>query len=81
MRKLIFFTEYMANDAFSDPAPPADSKNPIFIFCRFFGPGHLWGPGAGSVGFGGGTGQLSLLLLLGGVSLRAVSTPQPPPRN
>ena len=35
----------MANDDFSEPPRCADSKNPIFIFCRFLGLGHLRGPG------------------------------------
>ena len=40
-----FFMNYMANDEFSEPPRRADSKNPIFIFRRFLGPGHLRGPG------------------------------------
>ena len=40
-----FFTKYLANDDFSEPPRRADSKNPIFIFCRFLGPGHFQGPG------------------------------------
>ena len=40
----IFFTKYMADDDFSEPPRRADSKNPIFIFCRFLGLGHLRGP-------------------------------------
>ena len=35
----------MANDDFSEPPQRADSKNPIFIFCRILGPGHLRGLG------------------------------------
>ena len=37
--------KYMGNDIFSEPPQRADSKNPIFIFCRILGPGHLQGPG------------------------------------
>ena len=40
-----FFTKCMANDVFSEPPRRADSKNPIFIFSRFLGLGHLRGPG------------------------------------
>ena len=40
-------TKYMANDDFSKPPRHADSKNPIFIFCRIVGLGHLWGLGVG----------------------------------
>ena len=40
-----FFTKYMANDDFSEPPRHADPKNPIFIFSRFLGPGHLRGLG------------------------------------
>ena len=61
-------TKSMANDDFSDRPRRADSKNPIFIFRRISGPGHLQGPGV-SLGrilgglsvepFGGGGGALS----------------------
>ena len=40
-----FFNKFTANGAFSEPPRRADSKNPIFIFCRFLGLGHLRGPG------------------------------------
>ena len=55
-----FFLKYMANDEFSEPPRRADSKNPIFIFCRIFGPGHLRGPG------------VSLGRILGGRSIEPV---------
>ena len=35
----------MASGVFSEPPRRADSKNPIFIFCRILGLGHLRGPG------------------------------------
>ena len=56
MVNFFFFTKYMANDDFSEPPRRADSKNPIFIFCRILGPGHLRGPGVwvGFFFFGGG---------------------------
>ena len=38
-------TKSMANDDFSAPPRRADSKNPIFIFCRILGLGHLRRPG------------------------------------
>ena len=31
----ICFTQYMANDDFSEPPRRADSKNPVFIFADF----------------------------------------------
>ena len=40
-----FFTKCMANDDFSEPPRRADSKNPIFIFSRLLGLGHLQGLG------------------------------------
>ena len=62
----IFLTKDMANDDFSEPPGHADSKNPIFIFCRILGRGHLWGPGfrLGRI-FGGPARQLSLFSWLG----------------
>ena len=32
-------TKYMAKDDFSEPPRRADSKNPIFVFCRLQGSG------------------------------------------
>ena len=49
----------MADDDFSEPPRRADSKNPIFIFCRIFGSGSPPGPGGQLVGLGGGGRQLS----------------------
>ena len=34
-----YSTKSMANDDFSEPPRRADSKNPIFSFSRFLGPG------------------------------------------
>ena len=71
----IFFTKYLANDDFSEPPRRADSKNPIFTFCRFLGPGHLGGPG---VSLGRILGVPSMEPFLGeggGSSQRALSTP------
>ena len=66
-----FFTKYMANDDFSDPPQCADSKNPIFIFCRILG-GSPPGPGGSVlVGFWGAS-QLGLA--------RGLYRPPPPPR-
>ena len=48
-----FFTKCMVHDEFSEPPGRADSKNPIFIFCRLLGQGHLRGLGSVSVGFWG----------------------------
>ena len=45
MVKKISPTKSMANDDFSEPPRRADSKNPMFFFSRFLGPGHLWDPG------------------------------------
>ena len=39
------FAKYMTDEDFSEPPRRADSKNPIFIFCRCLGPGHPWGLG------------------------------------
>ena len=44
-----FLSKYMANDDFSEPPRRTDSKNPIFIFCRFLGLVHLQGPGVSLV--------------------------------
>ena len=41
----IFCPKYTASDDFSEPPRRTDSKNPIFILCRFLGLGHLRGPG------------------------------------
>ena len=70
-----FFTKYMANDDFLEPPRRADSKNPIFIFCRL-GLGHLRGPGSVSVGFWGSR-QLSPFWGEGGAGQGALSTPAP----
>ena len=69
---LFFFFNTMANNDCSEPPQRADSKNPIFIFCRILGPCHLRGPGV-SLGriLGGPFGGV-------GASLRAVSTLPPP---
>ena len=37
--------KYMANIDFSESTRRADSKYPIFSFCRILGPGCLQGPG------------------------------------
>ena len=54
-----------------------DSKDPIFIFCRFFGPGHLRGPG---VSLGRILGVLSIEPFLGegGGLARGLYRPPPP---
>ena len=55
-----FSTKYMANDDFSEPPRRADSKNPIFFFCRVLGLGHPRCPGVSLViGLGGGGGGAS----------------------
>ena len=80
-KKLVdFFTKYMANDDFSEPPRRADSKNPIFSFSRFFGLGHLRGPG---VSLGRILGVLSIEPLLGegAGEGRALSTPPPLPET
>ena len=41
----IFFAKYMANDDFFDPPRRTDSKNRVYIFCRFLGLDHLRGMG------------------------------------
>ena len=48
------FTKYMANDDFFDPPRRADSKNPIFIFGRFWVQVTSGALGSVSVGFWGG---------------------------
>ena len=75
----IFSTKCMANDAFSEPPRCADSKNPIFIFCRFLGLGHLRGPG---VSLGTIWGVLSIEPFFGegrGVWPGGSIDPPPPP--
>ena len=72
-----FFTKCMANDEFSKPPRRADSKNPVFIFCRFLCLGHLRGLGSVSVGFRGSR-QLSPFWGGGGSSQGALSPPPPP---
>ena len=69
-----FFTKYMANDDFSEPPQHADSKNPIFIFCRFLGLGHLRGPGV-SLGSICGVPSIQPFFWRGGASQGALSTP------
>ena len=72
-----FFTKYTASDDFSDLPRRADSKNPILIFCRILGPGHLRGPGVSlSRNFGG---RASIELLGGESSQGAVWTTAQPP--
>ena len=66
----------MANDDFSEPARRADSKNPISIFCRFFGLGHLRGPG---VSLGWILGVLSIEPFLGEGGGLARGLYRPPP--
>ena len=76
-----FFTKYMANDDVSEPPRRADSKNPIFFFCRFWGLGHLQDPG---IRLGRILGGLSIEPFLGeggGSSRRALLTPPPQPGN
>ena len=70
-----FFTKYMANDDFSEPPRRADSKNPFFIFCRFWGLGHLRGPG---VRLGSFLGVPSIEPPLGGAPARGLYRPPPP---
>ena len=62
----------MANDDFSEPPRPADSKTPIVILCWIMG--HLRGPG---VSLGRILGGPSIEPFLEGSSHRAVSTPPP----
>ena len=74
-----FFAKYMANDDFSKPPRRADSTNPIFIFCRILGPGHLRGPGV-SLGKILGARQLSPFFEGGGPA-GGLYRPPPPPRK
>ena len=74
-----FPTKFMANDDFSEPPRRTDSKNPIFIFCRFLGPGHLRGPG---VSLGRILGVPSIEPFGGGVGPEgSIDPPSPPPRK
>ena len=61
-----FPSQYMANDGFSEPHQHADSKDPIFIFCRLLGRGHRQGPG------------VSLGRILGGPSIQRFFCIDPP---
>ena len=74
----LFFTNYMANDDFSEPPRHADSKNPIFIFCRILGPGHLQGPGV-SLGRMFRGPSVDPLVGWGGGLARGLFCPPPPP--
>ena len=65
----------MANDDFSEPPRHADSKNPIFIFCRIWGPGHPRGPGVSLGRILGGLSVAPIFLGGGGSTHRAVLTP------
>ena len=62
-----FFTKYMANDDVSELPRRADSKNPIYIFCRIWGPVISGVRGSVSVGFWGAR-QLNFCFLGGGSS-------------
>ena len=64
----------MATDDFSEPPRRADSKNPIFIFCRFLGLGHLRGPGISLVWI---LGVPSVEPLLGEGLARGLYRPRP----
>ena len=81
MIKWISPTKSVANDDFSEPPRCAGANNPIFVFCRFLGPGHLRGPGVslGRIRGGGGGSSIEPFLGEGRSSQRAVSTPAPPP--
>ena len=68
----------MANDDLSEPPEHADSKNPIFILCRFLGLGHLRGPGV-SLGWSLGVPSIEPFLAGGGVRLEGSLEPPPPP--
>ena len=67
----------MANDDFSEPPRRADSKNPIFIFCRFLGLCHLRGPGV-SLGRIFRVPSIEPLLGCGGGLARGLYRPPPP---
>ena len=69
-------TKYMANDDFSEPPRRTDSKNPIFIFCRILGLGHLRGLGLVSGEFLGSR-RLSPFCGKGGIA-RGLYRPPPP---
>ena len=76
--QIFFFTEYMANDPFSEPPRRADSKNPIFIFFADF---WVWVTSEAqesvSLGFWGSR-QLSPLGEGGGGLARGLYRPPPP---
>ena len=75
----LFFTEFRANDDFSDPPPPPDAlipKIPFSFFADFLVRITSGSRGSVSVGLGGG-GQLSLFSGGRGSSQRAVSTLPP----
>ena len=67
----------IAKDDFSEPPQRADSKNPSFIFCRSFAPGHLRGPGV-SLGRILGGGSIEPPLFGGGLARGLYRTPPPP---
>ena len=68
----------MANDDFSESPGRADSKNPIFIFCRFLCLGHLRGPGV-SLGRILGVPSIETVGVGGwGVLARVLYRPSPP---
>ena len=75
---IFFSTKYMANDDFSKPPRRADSKNPIFIFYRFLGLGHLQGPGV-SLGRILGVPSIEPFLGEGGRASQGALSPPPPP--
>ena len=75
------FAKYMANDDFSEPPRRANSKNPIFIFCRCLGLGHPWGLGVRLGRILGGPSIEPFLGEGGGASQRALSSPPPPLRK
>ena len=81
MEMVFFFsTQCIANDDFCEPPRRADSKNPIFTFCRILGAGHLRGSGVsrGRI-LGGPPIGPSFFWVVGGASSRAVSTLKPCP--
>ena len=77
LKMVTFFATKSTTDDFSEPPRRADSKSPIFIFCRILGLGHLRAPRVGLCWilgppsiepfWGGGFGQ------------GALSTPPSPP--
>ena len=71
-----FFTKYIANDDFSEPPQHADSKNPVFIFRRILGLGHLRGLEVSLGRIGGGGASIEPLLVGGGLA-RGLHRPPP----